>query len=150
MLELILSNLTKQHQLQEPPLKRFHQAQDRINAEPPTARNDTMENTMEQQGYPPTTHIKPREPIINQDYATAPIDLEAALFVIQSYEDARVVDIDGNILTAGQLRRNVSGIYNRRGNIVSDPCRQCKHVHTYYVLTQPFVGHKCLCPFEQC
>ena len=108
MIELILSNLTKQHQLQEPPLKRFHQAQDRINAEPPTARNDTMENTMEQQGYPPTTHIKPREPIINQDYATAPIDLEAALFVIQSYEDSRVVDIDGIILTAGQLRRNVS------------------------------------------
>ena len=63
---------------------------------------------MEQQGGPPTMHIKPRGPIINQDYATAPIDLEAALFVIQSYEDARVVDIDGIILTAGQLRRNVS------------------------------------------
>ncbi|TVU02657.1 hypothetical protein EJB05_51834, partial [Eragrostis curvula] len=92
------------------PRTRFHQAKDRID-QSPIARNDTMETTMEQHSDPAITHIKKREPIIDDDYNTGSIDREAAMFLLQSYEDAWVVDIDGIRIKAGQLRRNVSQQY---------------------------------------
>ncbi|TVT98024.1 hypothetical protein EJB05_56693, partial [Eragrostis curvula] len=72
------------------PRTRFHQAKDRID-QSPIARNDTMETTMEQHSDPAITHIKKREPIIDDDYNTGSIDREAAMFLLQSYEDAWVV-----------------------------------------------------------
>ncbi|CAM0151057.1 unnamed protein product, partial [Urochloa decumbens] len=57
---------------------------------------------------PPTTHIKQREPIIDDDYNTGSIDREAAMFLLNSYEGAWVVDINGHMLKAGELRPNVS------------------------------------------
>ncbi|TVU24504.1 hypothetical protein EJB05_26946, partial [Eragrostis curvula] len=93
------------------PRTRFHQAKDRIYDQSPIARNDTMETTMEQHSDPSITHIKKREPIIDDDYNTGSIDREAAMFLLQSYEDAWVVDIDDIRIKAGQLRRNVSQQY---------------------------------------
>lgn len=104
------SNLTKQHQLQEKPsTNRFHETWDTIYADRPTPTNvSTMEETTEQQGDPPTTHIKPREPIIDTDFSIDNTDQEAAIFLTSSYDYAEVVDINGCILTAKQLRRNVT------------------------------------------
>ncbi|TVU24962.1 hypothetical protein EJB05_27433, partial [Eragrostis curvula] len=93
------------------PRTRFHEAKDRIYDQSPIARNDTMETTVEQHSDPAITHIKKREPIIDDDYNTGSIDREAAMFLLQSYEDAWVVDIDGIRIKAGQLRRNVSQQY---------------------------------------
>lgn len=70
-----------------------------------------METTTQQHNDPAITHIKKREPIIDDDYNTGSIDREAAMFLLQSYENAWVVDIDGIRIKAGQLRRNVSQQY---------------------------------------
>jgi len=90
----------------------------RINDEAPTTRNGTMENIMQQQGDNepgkhiignPSTHIKPRQPIIDNDYNLKQIDTDAAIFLVSSYDHATVVHIDGHVLTAEQLRQNVTG-----------------------------------------
>jgi len=99
--------------LQESHRKRFQQTLARINDEAPTTRNGTMENIMQQQGGPstnnepgkhiignPSTHIKPRQPIIDNDYNLKQIDTDAAIFLVSSYDHATVVHIDGHVLTA--------------------------------------------------
>jgi hypothetical protein len=83
-----------------------------------------MENIMQQQGGPstnitpgkhtisnPSTHIKPRQPIIDNDYDLEQIDEDAAMFLVSSYDHAMVVNIDGHVLTVEQLRRNVTGAF---------------------------------------
>ena len=98
----------------------------------------------------PSTHIKPRQPIIDNDYNLKQIDTDAAIFLVSSYDHATVVHIDGHVLTAEQLCQNVTG-----GFIVDEVISFQIHVastnmHTYYVLTQHFAGHKCLCSYQQC
>ena len=108
--------------MQESHRKRFQQTLARINDEAPTARNGTTENIMQQKGGPstnnepgkhiignPSTHIKPRQPIIDNDYNLKQIDTDAAIFLVSSYDHATVVHIDGHVLTAEQLRQNVTG-----------------------------------------
>ena len=81
----------------------------RINDEAPTATNGTTENIMQQQGDNepgkhiignPSTHIKPRQPIIDNDYNLKQIDTDAVTFLVSSYDHATVVHIDGHVLTA--------------------------------------------------
>jgi hypothetical protein len=115
MLESILCNLTKKHQLQEPALKRFHDTQEKIFAEPPTKENGTVEKVEQQLGDHSTAHIKRRKPIIDTDYHMQRIDTVAALFIRKSYDYAKVVDIDGHVLTAVQLRGNVT-----QGGFIAD------------------------------
>jgi hypothetical protein len=52
--------------------------------------------------------LKRREPIIDNDFNIGPVDREAAKFLVQSYKDAVVVDIDDHSLKAGELVGNVS------------------------------------------
>lgn len=92
-----------------PALTRFHETRYRIIAEPPPERNGPMEQDMQQQGDPPTTDIRRRKPIIDIDYDMGKIDKEVALFIKRSWDSANVVDIDGHVLTAQQLRPNVTG-----------------------------------------
>jgi hypothetical protein len=61
-----------------------------------------------------------------------------------SYNDAKLVEIGGNVLTAKQCQRE---IYIRWSNIISDQYRQCKHANAHYVLTQTYACHKCICWF---
>jgi len=90
----------------------------RINDEAPTATNGTTENIMQQQGDNepgkhiignPSTHIKPRQPIIDNNYNLKQIDTDTAIFLVSSYDHTTVVHIDGHVLTAEQLRQNVTG-----------------------------------------
>jgi hypothetical protein len=80
-------------------------AQDKIYAEPGISKNDT---TMKLHGNPPKMGLKRREPIINNDFNIGPVDREAAKSLVQSYEDAVVVDIDDHSLKAGELVGNIS------------------------------------------
>jgi hypothetical protein len=73
--------------------------------------NEMKDMNMEQQVDPNTMHIKPRESIIDDDFDISSIDREAAIFVVRSYEKAWVVDVDGIMINAGQLLRNVSEKY---------------------------------------
>jgi hypothetical protein len=63
---------------------------------------------MKQHGNPPKMGLKRREPISNNDFNIGPADREAAKFLVQSYEDVVVVDIDDHSLKAGELVRIVS------------------------------------------
>jgi hypothetical protein len=111
-------------QLQESPRKISSKALIRINDEAPSQTKYTTENIMKPQCGPSTSitegnpivgnasnHIKPRQPIIETDYNLKQIDHDAAAFVIDSYEHAWVVNIDGHFLTAEHLRRNVTGAF---------------------------------------
>jgi hypothetical protein len=80
-------------------------AQDKIYAEPGISKNDM---TMKQHGNPPKMGLKRREPIIDNDFNIGPVDREAAKFLVQSYEDDVVVDIDNHSLKVGELVGNVS------------------------------------------
>lgn len=84
--------------MQETPRQRFHDTLARLDAESPI---------MQQQGNP-QSQIKPRKPIIDNDYHLGQIDQDAAFFIQNSYDHAKVVDIDGHVLTARQLRPNVT------------------------------------------
>jgi len=57
----------------------------------------------------PSTHIKPRQPIIDNDYNLKQIDTDDVIFLVSSYDHATVVHIDGHVLTAEQLCQNVIG-----------------------------------------
>ena len=85
----------------------------RIDAESPIARNDTLETIMEQHSEPTTAHISRRDPIRDDDdeYNITQLDREAALILVSSYDRAYVVDIDGIMVTAAQLRCNVTQNY---------------------------------------
>jgi hypothetical protein len=151
--------------LQESPRERFRHSFARIKDEAPTATNGTTENIMQQQGGPttnitrgkhtvgnPSAHMKPRQPIVDNDYDLEQIDEDAAMFLLSSYDHATVVNIDGHVLTAEQLRRNVTGAFIA-DEVISFQIHvviKYNHAHTYYVLTQPFAGHKYLCSFQQC
>lgn len=72
-------------------------------------------NTQQQQDSPstqhlgePSTDITPRKPIVDNDYLSTQIDKDAAAFVIMSYDDTKVVQIGDHVLTAKQLRPNVT------------------------------------------
>ncbi|KAG0530495.1 hypothetical protein BDA96_05G191500 [Sorghum bicolor] len=69
----------------------------------------------QQLGDHSTAHIKRRKPIIDTDYHMQRIDTVAALFIRKSYDYAKVVDIDGHVLTAVQLRGNVT-----QGGFIAD------------------------------
>jgi hypothetical protein len=102
---MILCNLKKHYQLQVTPHTHFKVAQDKIYTKPGISKNVT---TINQHGNPPKMGLKRREPIVDNDFNIGPVDREAAKFLVQSYEDVVVVDIDDHSLKAGKLVRNVS------------------------------------------
>jgi hypothetical protein len=91
--------------LQVTPHTHFKAAQDKIYVEPGISKNNT---TMKQHNNPPKMGLKRREPIIDNDFNIGPVDREVVKFLVQSYEDAVVVDIDDHSLKAGELVGNVS------------------------------------------
>ena len=50
----------------------------------------------------------PRRPIFDNDYKLTNEDIEAAVFIRQSYGDVDIVDVGETVLTVNHLKRNVS------------------------------------------
>ncbi|KAG0523598.1 hypothetical protein BDA96_07G136400 [Sorghum bicolor] len=63
---------------------------------------------VQQEFDPSPSHINRRKPIVDIDYNMERIDTVTALFIKRSYDYAKVVDIDGHVITAVQLRPNVT------------------------------------------
>ncbi|RLN30551.1 hypothetical protein C2845_PM05G18670 [Panicum miliaceum] len=93
----------------------FFKAKARLESEAEIAPNGEMGFNMQHQGGPstqqlvdPSPHIARREPIIDHNYKLTEDDNVAAAFVELSYDNATVVEIEGHLIAAKQLRAIVS------------------------------------------
>jgi hypothetical protein len=122
--------------------------QGKIDDDTANGRNEIKDMNMEQQADPNTMHIKPREPVIDDDFDISSIDREAAMFVVRSYEKAWVVDIDGIMINAGQLLRNVLEKYITE-EVTFFQIYVVSKKTCALVIYPHFAGNKCICQFEQ-